>query len=91
MSLVGPRPDVAGYADRLTGEDRIVLELRPGITGPATLKYRNEEDLLALQSDPQKYNNTVIWPDKVSINRRYYTDYRVRDDIRYIWQTIMGC
>lgn len=88
MSLVGPRPDVAGYADRLTGEDRIVLKLRPGITGPATLKYRNEEELLAAQTDPEAYNDNVIWPDKVAINRRYYLDYRLRADFRYIWQTL---
>ena len=89
MSLVGPRPDVAGYADRLTGEDRIVLNLRPGITGPATLKYRDEEQILAAQVDPETYNDIVIWPDKVAINRRYYLDYRLRDDFRYIWQTLV--
>lgn len=89
MSLVGPRPDVAGYADRLTGEDRIVLNLRPGITGPATLKYRDEEQILAGQVDPETYNDNVIWPDKVAINRRYYLDYRLRDDFRYIWQTLV--
>lgn len=89
MSLVGPRPDVAGYADRLTGEDRIVLNLRPGITGPATLKYRDEEQILAAQGDPETYNDNVIWPDKVAINRRYYLDYRLRDDFRYIWQTLV--
>jgi len=88
MSLVGPRPDVVGYADRLTGGDRVVLKLRPGITGPATLKYRNEEELLASQADPQFYNDEVIWPDKVSINRRYYLNYRLRDDFRYIWLTV---
>ena len=56
MSLVGPRPDVPGYADKLKGEERNILQLRPGITGPASMKYRNEEELLALQDDPQKYN-----------------------------------
>lgn len=90
MSLVGPRPDVSGYADRLTGEDRVVLKLRPGITGPATLKYRDEEVLLTAQVDPEAYNDGVIWPDKVAINRRYYLDYRLRDDFRYIWQTVTG-
>lgn len=49
MSFVGPRPDVPGYADKLEGEDRLVLELRPGITGPATLKYRDEEEMIANQ------------------------------------------
>lgn len=90
MSLVGPRPDVAGYADRLTGEDRIILKLRPGITGPATLKYRDEEALLAAQADPETYNDKVIWPDKVAINRSYYLGYRLRDDFWYIWQTLAG-
>lgn len=90
MSLVGPRPDVAGYADRLEGDDRIVLNLRPGITGPATLKYRDEEQILAAQPDPESYNDAVIWPDKVAINRQYYLDYRLRDDLRYIWQTLAG-
>ncbi|MBM0171290.1 sugar transferase [Altererythrobacter sp. C41] len=90
MSLVGPRPDVPGYADRLTGDDRVILKLRPGITGPATLKYREEEALLATQADPQAYNDEVIWPDKVTINRRYYLNYRLRDDFRYIWRTLTG-
>ena len=65
MSFVGPRPDVPGYADLLQGEDRIILTLRPGITGPATLKYRNEEELLAQVKNPQQYNDEVIYPDKV--------------------------
>ena len=68
MSLVGPRPDVPGYADMLKGNDRKVLSLRPGITGPASLKYSNEEELLALQQDPIAYNNEVIFPDNVRIN-----------------------
>ena len=53
MSFVGPRPDVPGYADMLKGSDREILRLRPGITGPASLKYRNEEELLAKQENPQ--------------------------------------
>src|SRR5690606_40616536 len=63
MSFVGPRPDVPGYADRLQGEDRIILSVRPGITGPAAVKYRNEEEILSRQSDAQAYNAEVIWPD----------------------------
>lgn len=88
MSLVGPRPDVAGYADQLKGEDRIILRLRPGITGPASLKYRDEEAILSEQGDPQKYNDEVLWPDKVCINRQYYEGYRFINDLAYIWQTI---
>lgn len=88
MSFVGPRPDVPGYADRLVGEDAIVTRLRPGITGPATLKYRDEEQLLAGVADPQRHNDDVIWPDKVRINRAYIEHYRFRDDLRYLWQTV---
>ena len=68
MSFVGPRPDVPGYADQLKGEDRDILKLKPGITGPASLKYRNEEELLAAVENPQEYNDTVIYPDKIRIN-----------------------
>jgi lipopolysaccharide/colanic/teichoic acid biosynthesis glycosyltransferase len=90
MSLVGPRPDVPGFADRLEGEDRIILEVRPGITGPASLEYRNEEALLAAQSDPEAYNRDVIWPDKVRINRQYVENWSFFADLRYIWRTILG-
>ena len=71
MTLVDPRPDVSGYADKLQDEDRIILTLKPGITGLASLKYRNEEMLLAQQINPEQYNNEVIWPDKVRINKWY--------------------
>lgn len=88
MSLVGPRPDVPGFADLLVGEDRLMLSVRPGITGPASLKYRNEEKLLAVQDDPERYNKEVIWPDKVSINLDYIRTWSFGKDIRYIWFTI---
>lgn len=90
MSFVGPRPDVPGYADQLKGENREVLRLRPGITGPASLKYRNEEDLLALQPDPQKYNDEVIFPDKVRINLYYLHNYSFVKDIQMIFCTVLG-
>ena len=90
MSFVGPRPDVPGYADKLQGEDQIILSLRPGITGPATLKYRNEEELLAAVADPIKYNDEVIYPDKVRINRYYAEHYSFVDDIRMIFCTVLG-
>ncbi len=90
MSFVGPRPDVPGYADQLQGEDRIILTLRPGITGPATLKYRNEEELLATVADPQRYNDTVIYPDKVRINRYYAEHYSFVKDIQMIVCTVLG-
>ena len=90
MSFVGPRPDVPGYADKLQGEDRIILTLRPGITGPATLKYRNEEEMLATVKDPQKYNDEVIYPDKVRINRYYAEHYSFIKDIQMIFCTVLG-
>ena len=90
MSFVGPRPDVPGYADALTGEDREVLKLRPGITGPASLKYRNEEEILATVDDPQQYNDQVIFPDKVRINRYYLHHYSFLMDLKIIFATILG-
>lgn len=90
MSFVGPRPDMPGFADRLEGEDRLMLTIRPGITGPATLKYRNEEAMLASQEDPEKYNREVIWPDKVKINCDYVREWSLRNDLHYIWITVVG-
>ena len=90
MSFVGPRPDVPGYADLLTGEDRKILQLRPGITGPASLKYRNEEELLATVDDPQLYNDTVIFPDKVRINLYYLQHLSIVDDLKMIVCTVLG-
>lgn len=88
MSFVGPRPDVPGYLDCLEGDDKRLLELRPGITGPATLKYRNEEELLMGQADPEAFNNGVIWPDKVQINLEYLDTWSFRRDLGYIVQTV---
>ncbi len=88
MSLVGPRPDVEGYADKLEGDDRKILELRPGITGPASLKYINEEEILAKVSNPKQYNDEVIFPDKVKINLEYYDNRTFWGDIRIIINTI---
>ena len=90
MSFVGPRPDVEGYADKLQGDDRIVLSVRPGITGPASLKYKNEEEMLSQQEDPKKYNDEIIWPDKVKINRAYIENWSFKQDIVYIIKTILG-
>lgn len=103
MSFVGPRPDVPGYADKLTGADRDVLKLRPGITGPATLKYRCEEEMIAdyvaqrqsqgdtrpAQTIAKEYNDTVIYPDKVRLNCYYYRNYSFFTDIRIIIATIL--
>ena len=90
MSFVGPRPDVPGYADKLRGEDRRILELKPGITGPASLKYRNEEELLANVDNPQKYNDKVIFPDKVKLNLYYLNHYSFMKDIQMIIYTVLG-
>lgn len=105
MSFVGPRPDVPGYADRLEGEDRIVLKLRPGITGPATLKYRLEDEMISeyvaqkqkegdiirtAQEIAEEYNDKVIYPDKVRINKYYYEHYSFIKDIQMILCTVLG-
>ncbi|WP_084342985.1 sugar transferase [Janibacter corallicola] len=88
MSLVGPRPDVAGWADELTGEDRIVLSVRPGITGPASVAYRHEEELLTAAEDPEVYNREVIWPDKVRLNREYVENWSLASDLAWIAATV---
>lgn len=104
MSFVGPRPDVPGYADALIGEDREVLKLRPGITGPATLKYRLEDEMIAdyvakkqsegdtrpMQEIAVEYNDKVIYPDKVRINRYYLHHYSFIKDIQMIFCTVLG-
>lgn len=104
MSFVGPRPDVPGYADKLEGDDRIVLKLRPGITGPATLKYRLEDEMISeyvtrkqeggdhrsIQEIAEEYNNKVIYPDKVRINKYYYEHYSFIKDIQMIFCTVLG-
>ncbi len=90
MSFVGPRPDVPGFADKLEADDRIILSLRPGVTGPASLKYRDEEEILSQQKEPEQYNRDIIWPDKVSINLNYIKEWSLKKDIIYIMRTILG-
>ena len=90
ISFVGPRPDVPGYADKLEGDDRRMLLLKPGITGPASLKYRNEEELLAEQENPQTYNDEVLFPDKVRINIEYLDHWSFWHDIKIIVYTVLG-
>jgi lipopolysaccharide/colanic/teichoic acid biosynthesis glycosyltransferase len=90
MSFVGPRPDAAGYADQLIGDGRTILDVRPGITGPATIKYRNEEALLAASENPARYNDDVIYSDKVRINKAFVSEYSFGKDIHYILQTLRG-
>lgn len=88
MSFVGPRPDVVGYADKLVGEDRIILNVKPGITGPAQLKYRNEDEILAQVENPIKYNDEVLWTDKVKINVDYVKNWSFTKDLNYIIKTV---
>ena len=90
MSFVGPRPDVQGFADVLTGDDRVILKVKPGVTGPATLKYKNEEEILAMQSSPESYNRTIIWPDKVGINKKYVYNWSFYLDLKYILQSLIS-
>jgi lipopolysaccharide/colanic/teichoic acid biosynthesis glycosyltransferase len=90
MSFVGPRPDVPGYADKLEGDDRLLLTIRPGLTGAASLKYSNEEELLALQDDPVKYNDEVLYPDKVRIDISYIKHWSFWLDIKIIFYTLFG-
>jgi len=90
MSFVGPRPDVPGYADELRGEASAILKLWPGITGPASLKYRDEEEILASMTEPKEYNDNVIFPDKVRINLYYLSHYSFVSDIKIIFCTILG-
>jgi lipopolysaccharide/colanic/teichoic acid biosynthesis glycosyltransferase len=88
MTLVGPRPDVTGYADQLVGADQIILQLKPGITGLASLKYRNEEQLLVQQLHPQQFNDEVIWPDKVRINKWYAQNRTLIMDLQILFYTL---
>jgi lipopolysaccharide/colanic/teichoic acid biosynthesis glycosyltransferase len=88
MSVVGPRPDIEGYYDKLQGEDRKVLELKPGITSEASLKYFNEDQLLEQQENPIAYNDTVIFPDKIKMNLEYYYTHTFLGDLKIILKTI---
>lgn len=88
MSFVGPRPDIPGYYDNLEGENRKILELKPGITSEASLKYFNEEQLLSVQNNPKEYNDTVIFPDKVKMNLEYYYKKSIKEDLLVIYGTV---
>ncbi|GAA4268746.1 sugar transferase [Hyunsoonleella aestuarii] len=88
MSFVGPRPDVEGYADKLIGDDRIILTLKPGITGLATIHFKNEEQILDAQDNPDNYNKNVIWPKKVQLNKKYLSDYSFFLDLKIILKTV---
>lgn len=88
MSFVGYRPDIPGYYDKLEGENRKVLELKPGLFSEATLKYVNEEALLAEQANPLQYNDTIIFPDKVKLNLEYYYNRSFIGDIKIICRSV---
>lgn len=88
MSFVGPRPDVPGYADKLEGDNLKILQLPPGITGPASIYFRNEEQILAGVNDPKKFNDTVIWPQKIIINKNYVENWSLINDVGFILITI---
>lgn len=88
MSWVGPRPDVPGYADQLVGAEAVILSVRPGIIGPASIKYRNEEIILQTQLDPQQYNDHVIWKDKVAINQEYVKNWSFARDLKYLFRLV---
>ncbi len=88
MSLVGPRPDVPGFADKLQGENRKILALKPGITGLATIAFKNEEELLAEQENPEQYNREIIWPEKVRLNKKYIEQYSFLLDLKILWKTV---
>lgn len=90
MSFVGPRPDIAGYYDLLEGENRKILELKPGLTSLASIKYAHEELLLEKQKNPLDYNDTIIFPDKVKLNLEYYYSNSIYGDLKIIWKTIFG-
>ena len=90
MSVVGPRPDVPGYYDCLQGDDRRLLELKPGITSEASIKYRNEDILLAQQEHPLIYNDQVIFPDKVKMNLEYYEHQSITNDLKIIFKTLVN-
>lgn len=90
MSFVGPRPDLPGFADQLIGKQRIILKVKPGITGPATLRYRNERIFLENQENPDKYNKEIIWPQKVTINMKYVEGYSFIKDMYYIYKTFIS-
>ncbi len=90
MSFVGPRPDMPEYLMKLTGEEKLIMELRPGITGPASLKYAREEELLTEVEDPKKYNDEVLWPDKVRLNLEYYYSRNFFLDVKIILLTLFA-
>lgn len=90
MSFVGPRPEVRKYVDMYTERQLKVLDVRPGITDLASIKYRNENDLLAAADNPEKYYIDVVMQDKLALNLQYIETRSFFGDIKLILQTIFG-
>ncbi len=90
MSFVGPRPDVPGFADMLKGENKIILTIKPGITGPASVYFKNEEEILSKQKHPEQYSREVIWPEKVRLNKYYIEHYSLWLDFKILFKTVFG-
>lgn len=87
MSLVGPRPEVRKYVDLYTPEQMHVLDVRPGITDLASIRYRNENELLEQADDPEKFYREVVMQDKLRINMEYVANHSFWYDIRLIFRT----
>ena len=90
MSLVGPRPEVRKYVDLYTPEQMHVLDVRPGITDLASIRYRNENELLEQASDPEQYYRDVVMQDKLRINLEYVRNHSFLGDIRLIFNTFIA-
>jgi len=90
MSFVGPRPDVVGFADVLPQKEQLFLSVKPGMTSPASLKYRNENLLLSKQEKPENYYRNTIWPVKVKMNNDYVKNWSFFGDIKLILLTIFN-
>jgi lipopolysaccharide/colanic/teichoic acid biosynthesis glycosyltransferase len=89
MSFVGPRPDIPGYYDKLVSDERKILELKPGLTSEASIKYSNEEEILKNIPNPEKFNNEVIFPDKIKMNLHYYYNRSFIGDLKVIFNTLL--
>ena len=87
MSLVGPRPEVRKYVDLYSPEQLHVLDVRPGITDPASIRYHNENELLERADDPDKYYTDVVMQDKLRINLLYVAKHSFWSDIKFIFMT----
>ncbi|MEE0926265.1 MAG: sugar transferase [Bacteroidales bacterium] len=90
MSFVGPRPEVRKYVDMYTERQLKVLDVRPGITDLASIKYRNENDLLATADNPEQYYIDFVMQDKLALNLQYIETRSFFGDIKLIFRTIFG-